>query len=81
VGTISQSEKIRKLAQKGDSNSTISKKLGIRYQTVWRTLHRPYKGVIPQDHLEETGVRSKVDPLLDEEVDPNQITMDEVINS
>jgi hypothetical protein len=26
---------------------TIAKKLGIRYQTVWRTLNRPFKGVVP----------------------------------
>ena len=64
---ISQSEKIRRLAQKGATNGEIAKKLGCRYQTVWRTLHRPFKGVIPQDALEASGVRSTEEPLLDEE--------------
>jgi DNA-binding CsgD family transcriptional regulator len=41
---ISQSEKIRRLASKGATNGEIAKKLGIRYQTVWRTLHRD-KGI------------------------------------
>jgi len=38
------SEKIRRMAKSGKSNGEISKKLGIRYQTVWRTLHRD-KGI------------------------------------
>jgi DNA-binding CsgD family transcriptional regulator len=41
---ISQSEKIRRMASKGATNGEIAKKLGIRYQTVWRTLHRD-KGI------------------------------------
>lgn len=64
---MSQSTKIRSLAQKGKSNSEIAKALGIRYQTVWRTLHRPFKGVIPQEFLEAKGIRTKEEPLLDEE--------------
>ena len=47
VSEKNQSQKIRDLYQGGSSLSTISKQLGIRYQTVWRTLHRPFKGVTP----------------------------------
>jgi hypothetical protein len=53
MDTMSQSEKIRRMAQKGRSNGEIAKALGIRYQTVWRTLHRPYKGIVPQEELEQ----------------------------
>ena len=67
MSTMSQSEKIRRMANKGKTNGEIAKALGIRYQTVWRTLHRPFKGIVPQEHLEAVGIRSKVDPLLDEE--------------
>jgi len=69
VSTMSQSEKIRRMANKGKTNGEIAKALGIRYQTVWRTLHRPFKGIVPQEHLEAVGIRTKVDPLLDEEQD------------
>ena len=69
MSTMSQSEKIRRMANKGKTNGEIAKALGIRYQTVWRTLHRPFKGIVPQEHLEAVGIRSKVDPLLDEEQD------------
>ena len=64
---MNQSAKIRSMASKGASNSTISKKLGIRYQTVWRTLHRSFKGVVPQVELEEKGIRTKESPLITEE--------------
>jgi DNA-binding CsgD family transcriptional regulator len=37
---MSQSEKIRRMKLQGKTNGEISKKLGCRYQTVWRTLHR-----------------------------------------
>jgi len=66
MATTSQSTKIRNMAAKGKTNGEIAKALGCRYQTVWRTLHRAYQGVVPQDHLEAIGVRTKVDPLLDE---------------
>ena len=41
---MTQSEKIRRMASRGMENGAIAKKLGIRYQTVWRTLHRD-KGI------------------------------------
>lgn len=66
MATISQSEKIRRMANRGRTNGEIAKALGIRYQTVWRTLHRPFKGVIPQEHLEATGIRSTEEPLVKE---------------
>ena len=75
MASVSQSEKIRRMAQRGMTNGAIAKKLGCRYQTVWRTLHRPFQGVIPQEHLEETGVRTKAEPLLDEEEDTTEETV------
>jgi predicted DNA-binding protein (UPF0251 family) len=65
----SQSEKIRRMAHRGLNNGAIAKKLGIRYQTVWRTLHRPFQGVVPQTALEEEGIRKVEEPLLDAEVE------------
>src|SRR5215212_10354941 len=62
--SVSQSTVIRTLASQGRTNGQISKELGIRYQTVWRTLHRPFQGVVPQTYLEETGIRTKEDPLV-----------------
>jgi len=56
---VNQSQKIRNQAYKGRTNGQIAKSLGIRYQTVWRTLHRPFKGVVPQTILEEKGIRTK----------------------
>lgn len=64
---MNQSSKIRSLASKGDTNTQIAKKLGIRYQTVWRTLNRPFKGVVPQEELVKKGIRSSEEPLLPEE--------------
>ena len=48
---MNQSEKIRKLYYEGNNFSKISKKLNIRYQTVWRTLHRSYKGEVPVEKV------------------------------
>ena len=42
-----QSSKIRSQYAKGATMGAIAKKLGIRYQTVWRTLNRPFMGEIP----------------------------------
>jgi len=70
---MSQSEKIRRMATKGKTNGEISKALGCRYQTVWRTLHRPFKGVVPQEFLEAAGIRTKIDPLLDEETPDDMV--------
>jgi len=64
---VNQSAKIRAQAAKGKSNGAIAKSLGIRYQTVWRTLHRPFKGVIPQEALIASGIRKGEDPLLEKE--------------
>jgi DNA invertase Pin-like site-specific DNA recombinase len=63
--SMNQSERIRSLASKGLTNSQIQKKLGIRYQTVWRTLNRPYKGVIPQQEMEKKGIRTKETPIIE----------------
>jgi hypothetical protein len=42
-----QSAKIRARYAKGQEMGPIAKALGIRYQTVWRTLNRKFKGVVP----------------------------------
>ena len=62
-----QSSKIRAMATKGMTNGAIAKKLGIRYQTVWRTLNRPFAGVIPQDQLVLKGIRTVAEPLVPKE--------------
>jgi len=46
-----QSAKIRARAAKGQTYGAIAKALGIRYQTVWRTMHRPFKGVVPAEAI------------------------------
>jgi transposase len=65
-----QSAKIRSMAQRGMTNGEIAKKLGIRYQTVWRTLNRPFEGKVPQQELVASGVRQAPEPLLDEDDEP-----------
>ena len=47
---INQSEKIRRMVSDGKSYSEVSKKLNIRYQTVWRTMNRD-KGLIIKNQL------------------------------
>jgi len=75
-----QSEKIRTMAKKGRTNSQIAKALGIRYQTVWRTLHRPYKGVVPQVELVALGIReSEPAPILDAEDTEEQELVEETV--
>jgi hypothetical protein len=53
---MNQSQKIRNLYAKGATHGQIAKKLGIRYQTAWRTTHRKFKGIVPADQriLKET---------------------------
>jgi DNA invertase Pin-like site-specific DNA recombinase len=63
---MNQSSKIRKLANSGKSNGEIAKLLGIRYQTVWRTLNRKFQGEIPQEVLIQKGIRT-VSNIEDEE--------------
>lgn len=55
---LNQSSKIRKYAASGKTNAEIAKLLGIRYQTVWRTLNRKFEGVVPQIQLIEKGIRT-----------------------
>ena len=74
-----QSTKIRTMATKGMKNGEIAKKLGIRYQTVWRTLNRPFEGKIPQETLVAAGIRgaAEPEPLLPEETNEEPETVTE----
>ena len=67
MSTQSQSTRIRNLAYKGYTNGQIAKRLGKRYQTIWRTLHRPYKGIVPQTDLILKGIRKVEEPILNQE--------------
>jgi hypothetical protein len=60
-----QSQKIRDMALEGQTNGAIAKALGIRYQTVWRTLNRPFQGVVPQEALVKAGIRTTEEPLVE----------------
>jgi DNA invertase Pin-like site-specific DNA recombinase len=65
MAQANQSSKIRAMAKAGKTNGAIAKKLGIRYQTVWRTLNRPFQGKIPQQELINMGIRQVENPLLE----------------
>lgn len=60
-----QSAKIRRMRVKeGKAMGAIAKKLGIRYQTVWRTLHRKYQGVVPEEAYEAKWGKTE-EPLVE----------------
>lgn len=65
MAKTNQSAKIRAMAQRGQTNGAIAKKLGIRYQTVWRTLNRKFEGIVPQEALVAAGIRVIEEPLLE----------------
>jgi FixJ family two-component response regulator len=65
MAAMNQSAKIRARAFQGQTNQQIAKALGIRYQTVWRTLNRPFKGIVPQAELIEKGIRTQPEPLIE----------------
>lgn len=64
MAAMNQSAKIRKAAFAGKTNGQIAKALGIRYQTVWRTLNRPFAGVVPQAELQARGIRTSEEPIV-----------------
>ena len=60
---MTQSQRIRAMYTKGSTKGEIAKKLGIRYQIVWRTIDRGLGGEPIPQNPKVTPVETVTEPV------------------